>query len=57
MAPVFLKWLSMPHELSFLEVGCETGALSEAIYEYSKPELFYGIDPSNGFITKGKAEW
>ncbi len=54
MAPVFLKWLNMPPQLSCLEVGCGTGALSEAIYEYSKPKQFCGIDPSNGFITKAK---
>lgn len=31
MAPEFLKWLNMPFNLNWLDIGCGTGALSKAI--------------------------
>ena len=54
MAPEFLNWLNIPPLSSYLEIGCGTGALSEAIFKYSEPKEFCGIDPSDGFITKAK---
>src|SRR5690242_12309362 len=52
MAPLFLKWLNAPLHLSWLEIGCGTGALSEAIYKYSKPANLSCIDPSSEFLEK-----
>ncbi len=54
MASEFLSWLNMPSLSSCLEIGCGTGALSEAIYKYSEPKQFCSIDPSEGFINKAK---
>lgn len=54
MAPEFLDWLDLPTQLSYLEIGCGTGALSEAIHTATNPKQFYGIDPSQGFIDKAK---
>ena len=54
VAPEFLNWLNMPTLSSCLEIGCGTGALSEAIFKYSMPKQYCGIDPSDGFISKAK---
>ena len=42
----------MPHQSSCLEIGCGTGALSEAIFKHSNPRHFCGVDHSDGFIIK-----
>lgn len=52
MAREFLNWLNMPSQSSCLEIGCGTGALSEAIFNLSEPSQFCGLDPSEGFIKK-----
>lgn len=55
MAPVFLEWLNFPYNMSWLDIGCGTGALSEAIYDKYKPSNLCCIDPSAGFLEKAKA--
>ncbi len=37
MAPEFLQWLNLPENLAWLDVGCGTGVLGEAIYQLSNP--------------------
>ena len=54
MAPVFLKWLNIPNNMSWLDVGCGTGALSEAIFHTSKPAYVCCLDPSAEFLEKAK---
>lgn len=54
MAPLFLNWLNARSNLSWLEIGCGTGALSEAIYKLSKPANLCCIDPSREFLEKTK---
>jgi len=54
MAPVFLEWLNLPPNLSWLDIGCGTGALSEAIYSHSKPAYLSSIDPSAEFLDKAR---
>ena len=54
MAPLFLNWLNVPSHLSWLEIGCGTGALSEAICKYSEPANLSCIDPSLEFLEKTK---
>jgi len=54
MAPVFLEWLNFPHNLSWLDIGCGTGALSEAISSICKPANLSCIDPSETFLEKTK---
>ncbi|NND31972.1 MAG: class I SAM-dependent methyltransferase [Saprospiraceae bacterium] len=54
VAHEFLLWLKIAPHSFCLEVGCGTGALSETIYEYFRPEQFWAIDPSPGFIAKAK---
>jgi SAM-dependent methyltransferase len=54
MAPLFLKWLNIPPNLSWLDIGCGTGALSEAINRHSRPANLCCIDPSSEFLEKTK---
>jgi SAM-dependent methyltransferase len=55
VAPRFLDWLGAPAGLEWLEVGCGTGALSAAILAQGKPKELIGIDPSDGFVAKARA--
>jgi len=54
MAPKFLDWLNFPKKLKWLDIGCGTGVLGEAIYRYSEPAQLFSIDPSEGFLSKAK---
>ncbi len=47
----FLKWLAVPAGRDWLDVGCGTGALTQAILELGRPNSVQGIDPSPGFIA------
>ena len=52
MAPRFLDWLNVPGQASWLEIGCGTGALSEAIQKNCNPSTLTCIDPSPAFLEK-----
>ena len=54
MAIKFLQWLKISSDKNWLDVGCGTGALSEAIEKYTNPSDLSGIDPSQGFIESAK---
>jgi len=54
IAPEFLKWLNLPSNLSWLDIGCGTGTLSEAIYQQCNPAKLSSIDPSAAFLEKAK---
>jgi SAM-dependent methyltransferase len=54
VAPRFLSWLGVVPARRWLDVGCGTGALSNAILECCSPALVVGIDPSEGFLAKAK---
>jgi ubiquinone/menaquinone biosynthesis C-methylase UbiE len=54
IAPEFLNWLNLPYNLLWLDLGCGTGALSEAIYLQCKPASLLSIDPSSEFLEKAK---
>jgi ubiquinone/menaquinone biosynthesis C-methylase UbiE len=51
VARQFVEWLGMPPGGTWLDVGCGTGALCEAILENASPHQVTGIDPSEGFIS------
>lgn len=55
VADRFVDWLAIPHGLRWLDVGCGSGALSEAILSRSKPSALTAVDQSEGFI-KGVSE-
>ena len=50
VAAEFLAWLGAPPGLDWLDVGCGTGALAEAVAEAHAPKRLAGIDPSSGFL-------
>lgn len=54
MAPRFLDWLNIPANVSWLDIGCGTGALSKAIYVNSKPSHLSCIDPSPELLVRAK---
>jgi SAM-dependent methyltransferase len=51
VAGEFLAWLGAPPSLDWLDIGCGTGALVEAIAERCHPRHLAGIDPSEAFLA------
>jgi ubiquinone/menaquinone biosynthesis C-methylase UbiE len=54
VAGEFLAWLNAPPGLSWLDVGCGTGALTEAVVAGCAPAHVAGVDPSAGFIETAR---
>jgi len=50
VAELFVHWLRPRPELRWLDVGCGSGALSEAIISHHKPKKVTAIDQSAGFV-------
>lgn len=50
VAVEFLDWLELPGGLRWVDVGCGTGALSEAILDAQDPTSLDGVEPSPGFV-------
>ena len=48
-------WLEAPPEQRWLDVGCGTGALSQAILKRSAPASLIGVDPVESFIVRASA--
>jgi SAM-dependent methyltransferase len=51
VAEAVLAWLALPPGLSWLDVGCGTGALTEAILANADPREVLGVDPSADFLA------
>jgi len=50
VADSFTDWLSPSSGLKWLDIGCGSGALSEAIIKKRKPAKITAIDQSEGFV-------
>lgn len=50
VAAEFVDWLVVPEDARWLDVGCGTGALSEAILGGAAPREVVGVDPSEAFL-------
>lgn len=50
VAPEFIRWLAAPEHGQWLDVGCGTGALSQAILELANPKKLKGIDRSESYV-------
>ncbi len=48
---IFLDWLALPKNLSWIDVGCGNGAFTEQIIKHNAPSVVEGIDPSEGQIA------
>lgn len=55
VAHEFARWLGLPPRSRWLDVGCGTGALAEAIVEQAEPGAVLGIDRSKGFVAHARA--
>ena len=51
VASEFVDWLHIPPSARWLDVGCGTGALTEAILRQANPAEVHGIDPSEGYLA------
>lgn len=50
LAPEFLSWLQVPAGIHWLDIGCGTGALSDAICRLANPATVTACDPSAPFV-------
>lgn len=50
VAPRFLEWLRVPPGQRWLDVGCGTGALCDAILAHSTPSSVDGAEPAEGLL-------
>lgn len=56
VADQFVGWLAVPPGQRWLDVGCGTGALSQAILRRSAPASVIGVDPIEAFLARARAE-
>jgi SAM-dependent methyltransferase len=54
VAPRFLDWLGIPAQRRWLDVGCGTGALTDAILARCEPRSVVGVDPSEPFVEHAR---
>lgn len=50
LAIQFVSWLQVPAGVDWLDVGCGTGALANAICSHAEPASVVGCDPAEPFI-------
>jgi SAM-dependent methyltransferase len=55
VARELLAWLQRPPDGCWLDVGCGTGALSQAILERAAPARVEGVDPSGAYLAHARA--
>jgi SAM-dependent methyltransferase len=55
VAREFVRALGVPPHRRWLDVGCGTGALAQAILENAEPDAVVGIDRSEAFIRHARA--
>lgn len=51
VAPRFLEWIDAGNNGRWLDVGCGTGALIQAILDVEAPREVVGVDPSSTYIA------
>jgi SAM-dependent methyltransferase len=56
LAPKFVSWLGVPSGSHWLDVGCGTGALTEAICNCASPGSVLGCDPSTQFVEYARRQ-
>ena len=56
VAGVLLTWLGQSPGLTWLDVGCGTGALTQAILDVANPREILGVDPSADFLATAARE-
>ncbi len=56
VAPLFLRWLDVPADRHWLDIGCGTGALCAAILDAGAPSSVTGVEPSAGFLETARRQ-
>ena len=56
VAQEFLTWLAAPPNQAWVDVGCGTGALTQAILATAQPQSVIGVDPSSEFLELARAQ-
>lgn len=51
VAREFLRWLGVPPQSHWLDVGCGTGALTQTILQFANPAAVKGIDSSPAYAA------
>lgn len=54
IAHEFIRWLAVPDNRHWLDVGCGTGALSQTILQLTNPKHITGVDRSEQFIETAR---
>jgi SAM-dependent methyltransferase len=57
LAPKFVSWLPVPAGTRWLDVGCGTGALTDAICKTADPASVLGCDPSEPFVRYAREHY
>jgi len=55
VAREFVRALAVPRDRSWLDVGCGSGALVDAIVDGAEPRHVMGVDGSRGFVRHARA--
>ncbi|MGO1077563.1 class I SAM-dependent methyltransferase [Inquilinus sp. CA228] len=55
IAAPFVDWLDPPAQADWLEVGCGTGALTEAVLAGAAPRSILAVDASDGFVAHARS--
>ncbi|TXG82206.1 MAG: class I SAM-dependent methyltransferase [Thermomicrobiales bacterium] len=56
VAPRFLDWLDAGKNGRWLDVGCGTGALIQAVLDAEQPKEVVGVDPSSAYIAYARRQ-
>jgi SAM-dependent methyltransferase len=56
IAPDFVQWLDVAANARWLDVGCGTGALIQAILDTQRPAEIVGVDSSSSFIAYARRQ-
>ncbi|MCX4703412.1 class I SAM-dependent methyltransferase [Streptomyces sp. NBC_01373] len=55
VAARFVSWLGCEAGLRWLDVGCGSGALTQAVADRCHPRTLLGLEPSPGFVATARA--
>lgn len=55
VAPEFLAWLAVAPQSRWLDIGCGTGALTQAILDTTGPQAVKGVDRSENYVQFAQA--
>jgi ubiquinone/menaquinone biosynthesis C-methylase UbiE len=54
MASEFVRWLAARPQQRWPDVGCGTGALTEAILQHAAPSAVCGVEPQPEYVSQAR---